>query len=115
MPDRIKDAMDGDTVQIKIVPAKGVRRAEAEITKVITRANQTVIGTFEKNKRFGFVIPDNPRLLFDIFIPEGKEKGAVSGHKVVVKLTSFGGKDKNPEGRVSEILGHVNDPGVDII
>ncbi len=114
-PDRIKDAMDGDTVQIKIVPAKGVRRAEAEITKVITRANQTVIGTFEKNKRFGFVIPDNPRLLFDIFIPEGKEKGAVSGHKVVVKLTSFGGKDKNPEGRVSEILGHVNDPGVDIL
>ena len=76
-PDRIKDAMDGDTVQIKIVPAKGVRRAEAEITKVITRANQTVIGTFEKNKRFGFVIPDNPRLLFDIFIPEGKENGAV--------------------------------------
>jgi ribonuclease R len=51
----------------------------------------------------------------DIFIPEGKDMGAVTGHKVVVKLTSYGSGRKNPEGQVVEILGHTNDPGVDIL
>ena len=74
-----------------------------------------MIGLFEKNRRSGFVIPDNPRILSDIYIPQGKEKGAVSGHKVVVRLDSYGGKEKSPEGHVTEILGHINDPGVDIL
>ena len=51
----------------------------------------------------------------DIFIPQGKENGAVSGHKVVVKLDTYAAKNKNPEGHVKEILGHINDPGVDIL
>ena len=61
------------------------------------------------------MIPENPRITEDIYIPEGKEKGAVSGHKVGVKLESYGGKKKGPEGKVVEILGHINDPGVDIL
>lgn len=114
-PDNTKDAMDGDTVQVIVEEETKNRKAEAVVVKVMTRANETVIGMFEKSKHFGFVVPDNPRITMDIFIPEGKDMGAVTGHKVVVKLTSYGSAKKNPEGKVIEILGHVNDPGVDIL
>ena len=114
-PDNTKDAMDGDTVQVVVEEETKNRKAEAVVVKILKRANETVIGMFEKSKHFGFVIPDNPRITMDVFIPEGMDMGAVTGHKVVVKLTSYGGGRKNPEGKVIEILGHVNDPGVDIL
>ncbi len=114
-PDHTKDAMDGDTVQVVVEEETKNRRAEAVIVKILNRANDTVIGIFDKSKNFGFVIPDNPRITVDVFVPQGMDMGAVSGHKVVVKLTSYGSGRKNPEGRVIEILGHVNDPGVDIL
>lgn len=114
-PDDTGDAMDGDTVQVIINESGRGNRAEARVLKVLKHANETLIGTFEKNKNFGFVIPDNPRITMDIFIPQGKENGAVSGHKVVVKLDTYATKNKNPEGHVKEILGHINDPGVDIL
>ena len=109
------DAMDGDTVQVIIDENGRGGRAEARVLKVLKHANETLIGTFEKNKSFGFVIPDNPRITMDIFIPQGKENGAVTGHKVVVKLDTYATRNKNPEGHVQEILGHINDPGVDIL
>ena len=114
-PDHKKDAMDGDNDQVLVTESGRDGRPEAEVLKVLKRANETVIGLFEKNRRSSFVIPDNPRILSDIYIPQGKEKGAVSGHKVVVRLDSYGGKEKSPEGHVMEILGHINDPGVDIL
>lgn len=114
-PDNTGDAMNGDTVLVRVSEETDGRRAEGVILKVVKHANETVIGLFEKNKRGGFVIPDNPKILTDIYIPAGKENGAVSGHKVVVRLSSYGGRDKNPEGKVVEILGHINDPGVDIL
>ncbi len=114
-PDDTGDAMDGDTVQVIIDENGRGGRAEARVLKVLKHANETLIGAFEKNKSFGFVIPDNPRITMDIFIPQGKENGAVSGHKVVVKLDTYATRNKNPEGHVQEILGHINDPGVDIL
>lgn len=76
----------------------------------------TVVGTYEKSKNhYGFVIPDNSRLTRDIFIPVERSMGAVDGHKVVVEITDQGSKYKSPEGRITEILGHENDPGVDIL
>ena len=69
----------------------------------------------KKSKNFGFVRPDNPRINMDIFVPAERSKGAVTGHKVVVELTSYGGSGKKPEGKVIEILGHENDPGTDIL
>ena len=83
--------------------------------RVLERANETLVGYYQKNRHFGFVIPDNQKIATDIFIPEGEDMGAVTGHKVVVRLTSFGGTRKKPEGRVTEIIGHVNDPGTDIL
>ena len=113
--DQTGDAMHGDRVQITAEPARPGRRPEGTVIRVLERANETLVGYYQKNRHFGFVIPDNQKIATDIFIPEGEDMGAVTGHKVVVKLTSFGGVRKKPEGRVTEIIGHVNDPGTDIL
>lgn len=109
-------AMHGDRVQVvaEESQAKG-KRSEGAVVKILERANETVIGYYQKNKSFGFVLPDNQKLFQDIFIPQGKDMGAVTGHKVVVKVTDFGGERRKPEGRITEIIGHVNDPGTDIL
>lgn len=111
-----KNALHGDEVEIqKIAEEKGGRRSEAVIVNILKRANEMVIGVFEKSKNYGFVVPDNPKIARDIFIDKQNTLGAVNGHKVVVQVTDFGNSRKNPEGKVVEILGHVNDPGVDIL
>lgn len=93
----------------------GARR-EAVVVDVLERATDIVVGTYDAAKHnYGFVIPDNNRITQDIFVAAEHSKGAVSGHKVVVKLTDFGSPYKSPEGKVIEILGHSNDPGVDIL
>ncbi len=112
---RTGGALDKDIVQLVLLPSKGGKRQEGEIIKVISHGITEVVGIFQKNKDFGFVKADNQKFAKDIYIPEARSKGAVTGHKVVVKLTDFGSKSKNPEGIVKEILGHVNDPGVDIL
>ncbi len=109
-------AMDGDQVQVVAEEdAKGSRRPEGAVVKILKHANETIIGYYQKNKNFGFVLPDNQKLNQDIFIPQGKDMGAVTGHKVVVHVTDFGGERRKPEGEVTEIIGHVNDPGTDIL
>ena len=74
-----------------------------------------LVGTYQKSQNFGFVVPDNNKISRDIFIPIEKSKGAMTGHKVVVKISSYGDKNKKPEGVVKEIIGHINDPGTDIL
>lgn len=108
-------ALNGDTVQVVLRSSKSGRRREGEIIKVIEHAVTEVVGLFQQSKNFGFVIPDNSKISRDIFVPLEKSKGAVNGHKVVVRITGYGDKDKKPEGVVTEIIGHVNDPGTDIL
>lgn len=109
-------ALHGDRVQIYIEREAGARgRAEGAVLRILDHANKEVVGYYQKNKTYGFVIPDNRRITRDIFIPQNCDGGAVTGHKVVVQLTDFGDTRRNPEGRVTEILGHVNDPGTDIL
>jgi len=95
--------------------SKYKRRKEGEVVKILSHGTEEIVGIYQKSKNFGFVIPDNQKFNKDIFVPVEKSKGAVSGHKVVVKITDFGSKSKHPEGIVKEIIGHVNDPGTDII
>lgn len=111
------NAFDGDIVMVQIFKeAQGRgRRKEGKIIKVIERANTTVVGTFTRNNHFGFVVADREKFTSDVYIPKGKTMDAVTGHKVVVEIEDFGDGTKNPEGKVVEILGHVNDPGVDIL
>lgn len=108
-------AMHGDRVQIAVESENAGRRQEGSVVRILEHVNKTVVGYYQKNKSFGFVLPDNQKLSQDIFIPQGMDMGAVTGHKVVVKITDFGGDKKKPEGMVTEIIGHVNDPGTDIL
>lgn len=108
-------AMQGDEVEVAITKAPAGRRREGKILKIVNRGTQRLVGYYQSRKNFGFVVPDNERILQDIFVPAEQSKGAVTGHKVVVELTSYGGEGKKPEGRIVEILGHANDPGVDIL
>lgn len=109
------DAFHQDIVEIVVLKQPGGKRKEAKVVKIIERGIKEVVGTFQKNKAFGFVIPDNQKFGQDIFVPKERSKGAVDGHKVVVEITEYGRPGRNPEGKVIEILGHINDPGVDIM
>ena len=108
-------AMQGDEVEVAVTAAPQGRRREGRILRIVNRGTVTLVGYYQSRKNFGFVVPDNARYLQDIFVPSEKSKGAVTGHKVVVELTSYGGEGKKPEGKIVEILGHANDPGVDIL
>ena len=108
-------ALHGDTVELVVDREAGSGgKAEGHITAVLEHANTELVGLYEKTKSYGFVMPDNPKIGRDIFIPAGASMGAVNGHKVVVRITDFGGGRQNPTGEVIRIIGHLNDPGVDI-
>ncbi len=113
--ENMNGAFQGDQVEFVITKAPDGKRREGKIVQILSHGTTKIVGLYEKCKSFGFVRPDNQRVLKDIYIPEGKEKGAMTGHKVVVELMSYGGQDMKPEGKVIEIIGHVNDPGTDIM
>ena len=108
-------ALHKDTVQITLSKNSSGKRKEGTVTKILSRGTEQLVCTYEKSKTFGFAVPDNPRFAQDIFIPLERSKGAVSGHKVVVEITDYGKNGKKPEGKVVEIIGHINDPGTDIM
>ncbi len=113
--DKRGGAFHQDRVQVMLLPGRQGKRQEACVVQVLERGLKQVVGTWEQCENFGFVIPDNSRLGTDIFVPQERSRGAVTGHKVVVELVSYGDEKHKPEGRVAEILGHINDPGVDIM
>lgn len=115
-------AMHMDKVEVFVNPVTSGRRREGEVLRVVERGMKQVVGTFQESASFGFVVADNPKWNRDIFIPKERSLHAVSGHKVVVEITDYGvhggdgsRRDRHPEGRIIEILGHVNDPGTDIL
>lgn len=112
---KVKDAFHQDKVQIRVLHEVPGKRREAEVVTVLSRGMTQIVGTFESCKSYGFVVPDNPKIATDIYIAKEHKKGAVDGHKVIVEITDYGSKGRNPEGKVVEILGHKNDPGVDIL
>lgn len=112
----VGNAFDGDVVMVQIFKEPGGgRRREGKLIKILQRANETIVGTFTGKDHFGFVEADREKFTRDVYIPKGKSMNAVDGHKVVVKIEDFGDGEKNPEGKIIEILGHRNDPGVDIL
>lgn len=113
--DSVNGAFHGDRVMVQITKEKDKdKRQEGKIISIIERGITTVVGTFEKSQSFGFVVPDNRKFTRDIFIPYKGTMGAMSGHKVEVKLTYYGNAEKKPEGEVIDIIGHVNDPDTEL-
>lgn len=114
-PGEINDAMNGDTVLVRVSSRRSGARPEGSIVRILERGMTQVVGTYTKSKNFGFVIPDDKKINGDIFIPKNASMGAVEGHKVVVKITEYPEGRMSAEGEVLQILGHKNDPGVDIL
>ena len=113
--DDTNGAFHGDQVEVTIKSAPDGKRREGKVVRILSHGTTRLVGYFQKNKNFGFVVPDNQRFIKDVFVPLERSKGAVTGHKVVVELTKYGGDNKKPEGKIVEIIGHVNDPGTDIM
>ncbi|MDK2793789.1 MAG: ribonuclease [Caldanaerobacter sp.] len=107
-------AMDGDLVLVRVIEGAEGKSQEGEVVKILKRANTTIVGTYEKNKNFGFVIPDNKKIHQDVFIPKGEDKGAKTGMKVVVRITKWPEGRRSPEGEIIEVLGYKGEPGIDV-
>lgn len=115
--DASMNAMHNDRVVARVHHrAVGMGKTrEGEIIRVVKRANKHVVGVFENNRSYGFVIPDDPRIGQDIFIPRDEINGAKNGFKVVVEVTKWPEKKRSAEGKVVEVLGNQSDPGIQIL
>ncbi|TCU75745.1 RNAse R [Tissierella praeacuta] len=114
--ENMNGAMHGDRVIANIIRRQEIdRREEGEIIRVLERNNKTIVGTFEDNRNFGFVVPDDHKIGYDVFIPKAHTKGAKTNQKVVVEITTWPEPRRNPEGRVIEVLGYLDEKGTDIL
>lgn len=112
----LHSAMNNDKVLVRIEKRKeDGTRPEGTVIRILERATSRVVGTYESSRNFGFVIADDKRIPNDIFIPKSQANGAIDGHKVIVNITKFPEERMSAEGEIVEILGHKNDPGIDII
>lgn len=104
--------------KVKVVVTKKARdgrRCEGKIAGIMEHTITDLVGTYQQNSSYGFVIPDNGKIGCDIYVAKENSMGAMTGHKVVCHISDYGKNRKNPEGRVTEIIGHINDPGTDIM
>ncbi|MCC5909631.1 MAG: ribonuclease R [Clostridiaceae bacterium] len=109
-------AMHNDRVIARVdVKSGGSKRSEGEVIRILERANEEVVGTYEDSRNFGFVVPDDTKINLDVFISKSDRNKAKHGDKVVCKITRWPEKRRNPEGEITEILGHGNDAGTDIL
>lgn len=113
--DQVNGAIHKDVVQVAIDQASGGKRKEGTIVKIISHGLVQAVGTYESSGNYGFVVLDDSKIGQDVFVSKERSKGAVTGHKVVVEITDYGKKDRKPEGKITEILGHSNDPGTDVL
>ncbi|NLI61027.1 MAG: ribonuclease R [Clostridiales bacterium] len=115
--ENLNGAMHNDRVMIRAFRngRSSARSREGEVYKVLVRANKTVVGTFERDRNFGFVIPDDARISNDIFISKDNMQNAETDYKVVVEILRWPDLRRNPEGRIIEILGHKDEAGTDVL
>ncbi|MGI6012660.1 MAG: ribonuclease R [Ruminococcus sp.] len=112
----VNGAFHLDRVEVQVTEeGKENKRKEGRIVRILSHGLEEVVGTYEKSRHYGFVVPDQSRIQQDIFIPQEKAGEARDGDKVVAELLSYGSKNKSPEGRIKEVLGAAADPGVDVI
>ena len=109
-------ALHQDKVRIIIKDGqKEGKRKEGIVVKVLERGMPEIVGTYQLNRDFGFVVSDNPKFSKDIFIPRKETAGVRNGDKVIAVVTDYGSKNKNPEGKIKENLGNIRTPGTDIL
>src|SRR6058998_2056841 len=110
----LNEAMHGDRVVVRIERIKEGGRAEGRIIRILERRNEWIVGRYDRDENgMGYVVPFDRRVLMDIFIPPGQEGGADPGLMVSVELTRWPTSTRGAIGRVAEVLGHIDAPGVD--
>lgn len=116
-PKFTENAFDGDTVMVKLLKnrMRGGKSGEAKILRIVERATKYVVGTFVRGENFGFIIPDNKKLEYDIYIPKNACKNIPKGYKVVAEITDYGDIKRKPEGKIIEVLGDEREKGIDIL
>ena len=115
-PDKMGGAMNGDTVEAEIIPPHMTRRSrEAAVVKVLERKTTEVVGTFEKHKHYGFVIPDDKKIGEDVFVKRDFARNAQTGDKVVVKITAYPDGTHSLEGKITEVIAREGQPGSDVL
>ena len=102
-----------DTVEVEIIEGRD-RQLEGKVIEVVERFKLTFVGKLQVTDKFAFLIPDSNKMPTDIYIPLSKLSGGLDGQKAVAKLTSWGEKAKNPNGKIIEVLGNVGDNEVEI-
>ena len=111
-----KNALNGDRVLVEIIEEKNkLKKAEGKVVKILKHEKDTIVGRFENNKHFGFVVPDDKNFGTDIFISKKNFGKARNNHKVLVKIIKYPEKGKKAEGKIIEVLGNVNEAGVDML
>lgn len=109
-------AMNKDRVIARVSEVNSeTRKSEGEIIRILERANKEIVGIYEDSRNFGFVVPDDPRINSDIFIPKSEMNNAKEGYKVVCEITKWPESRRNPEGKIVEVIGHKDDVGTDIL
>jgi ribonuclease R len=117
-------AMNGDRIVARLIHDGHRQRAEpdakprARIIRILERANETIVGTLQSSKRFFYVVPDDSRIVHNIYVLPDREpapRQPTVGDKVVVRLEEWTSPESNPEGRIIEVLGPADAPGVDML
>ena len=111
----LNTAFDGDIVEVQLFAISRGKSKEGQVKKVTERARQTYVGVFHRSEYYGFLVPDNSRVYRDFYIQPQNDMGAQDGQKVVVEFLKWDTAALNPEGRIIEILGYPDEPGVDIV
>ncbi|MDT8318239.1 MAG: ribonuclease R, partial [bacterium] len=113
-PKGVSFAMHGDHVVARVEGQKPGGKRDGSIIRVIERAHKTLVGRYEKGKKFGYVVAEEKRILQDLYIPKGEDMGAKDGDVVLVEITSYPVKNRSPEGLVIQVIGRPDDPEVEI-
>lgn len=108
-------ALNHDVVRVQLFAQSAGKSLEGRVIEVVKRSRNTIVGTYKKSRRFGFVIPDDPKINRDVYVHESDSMNAKNGHKVVVRIVDWQDERTNPEGEIVEILGFPDDPGVDVM
>lgn len=115
-PDNLGGAMNGDTAQVELLPPYlWTKSKEGIVVKILERATKEVVGTFQKKKGFGFVVPDDRKLTEDIYIKQDAFRSAANGDKVVAKITQYPDKQHRIEGKITEIVARKGETGSDVL
>ncbi|PID20972.1 ribonuclease R [Sporosarcina sp. P3] len=114
-PHEVNSAMNGDIVFVRVSDDSFGDRREGVVTKVVERKTTQVVGTYQAHEGYGFVLPDDKKLPMDLYIEKGHSLEAVEGQKVIAEITNWPSDENKATGMITKILGHKNDPGVDIL